>query len=318
MATTRLIQRLIRLAKLRGRREKATEKVHSNRGTAGKCPNSLLTLGRGAVWLAPGAPASPSSPPPLRGLARRDRPTHRSSPGSALLPSDCRHSALHQSLRFSLLVTAAVVCLADSQAEGVSTGYLYESARPAEGWMRGVSMLPEQVISLRFELPYGARIERVGRRLGGEAGGNRQIGGAILRLSSSADFPGSRNFSAPDVLAHVNFIPRLNWTDDLALPIPPSEMPARLCVLGFTSELLGATGTGFTSWNNQDSARPPFFPHRLLRLLGQPLLQRRAAHDSGARPGLSARFGAGAPRRARTGEAGEGLNMPMSRREVWQ
>jgi hypothetical protein len=137
--------------------------------------------------------------------------------------------------------------------------FLFQSATLGDPQSGGISIIPEQIIGVRFQLGTAVQIEQIGGAFGGESGGNRQLVGALVSLSSLSDFPDSRNLSTPDVLTHVNFIPHLNSTEEISVPITPITLSPGTYALVFTSGLFGATGTGFASWSNNDLGSPSYF-----------------------------------------------------------
>ena len=117
------------------------------------------------------------------------------------------------------VMTGAAVFFA-THAQATST-FLYQSAVLGPAQSGGISILPSQIIGVRFQLGTSATIEQIGGAIRGESGGNRQWVGAIISLSSFSDFPDCRNLSTLDVLAHVNFIPHLDSTEEISVPITP-------------------------------------------------------------------------------------------------
>ena len=140
-----------------------------------------------------------------------------------------------------------------------TSSFLFQSATLGDSQSGGISIIPEQIIGVRFQLGTAVQIEQIGGAFGGESGGNRQLVGALVSLSSLSDFPDSRNLSTPDVLMHVNFIPHLNSTEEITVPITPITLSPGTYALVFTSGLFGASGTGYASWSNNDLGSPSYF-----------------------------------------------------------
>jgi len=161
-------------------------------------------------------------------------------------------------LRQLLAVMTTTAIFLATHVHAVPT-VLYQSATLGYAQSGGISIIPEQVIGVRFQLGTSASIEQIGGAFGGGSEGNRELVAALVSLSSPSDFPDSRNLSTPDVLAHVKFIPHLDSTEEITVPITPITLSPGTYALVFTSGLFGATGTGFASWSNNDLGSPSYF-----------------------------------------------------------
>jgi hypothetical protein len=159
----------------------------------------------------------------------------------------------------SLLVGALLCVPMPSQAIGA---LLYTNALMGEpNQAGGASIHGGQFTGVRFQLPLGAMIDHVGGHLTGSGGGNGMIFAAIMRLSSSSDYPNSPSLSTSDVLGHTTFSPPFG-SADIAVPIGPIAAPPGTYALVLGSGLFGATGFGALPTNNTVIGTPDLFQYQ--------------------------------------------------------
>jgi len=131
---------------------------------------------------------------------------------------------------------------------------LYESAiLGGTGSVGGYVANFSQFIGVRFVLAAPATTSRIGIH----GVGSGTIFGAVVALSSLADFPDSTDLSTPDVRGSA-LITLVDPSAEVSAPLV-LNLPAGVYALLFGSGILGATGDGAAPYTNTDIGTPSYY-----------------------------------------------------------
>lgn len=159
-------------------------------------------------------------------------------------------------VRLGLLV-ASLTCAFGSAARAdllYSSATLGTTGVPAAGY----TLSDMQYIGARFTLATSATIDHVGGHMA-SFGGTSTAFAAIVKLTSSLDFPDSGALNTADVLATTTFSVTAP-SSDISVPIGPLVVPAGIYGLVFGGGLFGSSATVGTMLNtNTEIDTPSYF-----------------------------------------------------------